>query len=103
MGELALLFIFIVVIALIGISLLFGIRSDKAFRIIVVLLFAFSTLLLIMHVTALPENYTARIFIAYMIGALALGSLFFIDKKPIITKVILTFAVIAHIVGIFLI
>ena len=102
MGVLLLIFIFIVVIALIGLGFLYGARSEKVFRITAILVFAFSTLLLIMHVSALPENYAARIAAAYALGAIALAGLFFIDSKPIITKLALTIALVGHITGIFL-
>lgn len=103
MGELALIFIIIIALAVIGLSLLFGARSDLAFRITAILLFAYVTILMIMHVSALPENYTVRIFIAYVVSAVAMVGLVFIDKKPFVTKLTLTFALIAHILGIFLI
>lgn len=103
MGVLGLFLVIAAALALTGIGFLFGVRSDKAFHITAIVCFAFIITLTMLHISSLPTNYTIRIFVAYLISIVAMVGLAFMRKHPLLIKLALSFALLAHIVGIFMI
>lgn len=75
LGLLAILSVTILLLAIVGIILMFTVKNEKYVNIVFVVNAIYSLILAYLHATSLPTNYYLQITIAYAFGLLTIIAL----------------------------
>ena len=101
LGYLLILFIFILVVSILGISLLFLLKNQKIKDVLFYFLAIWSMLIAYLNATSLPTNYIGQQIIAWLFGSISIIAIIIKVKKTRETNIPYILVTVSVLLGIF--